>query len=270
MAQSDENGTGTVRPAASSDSQDANLPLFYRRIELMQEALHRDKVFRDLPVYRHATGANAVPIQLQEFRNAALYYPIVFPIDDTAPPVCVLGVERDENLYVDKEGRWTPAHYVPAYVKRYPFASAKIAGQDELTLVFDPSSDLIGEDLEEPCARPLFEDGEPTDAARHILSYCRAYEQWGAESQDFIREIHRHNLLTPQEVTFTSETGEQKKFSGYRAIDERRFEVLAQEAILEWRSKGWIAAVYAHLISLGNFVKLFPRRTSAHGPIPLN
>jgi hypothetical protein len=46
-------------------------------------------------------------------------YPIVFAGNGNLP-VAVQGLER-VNLFVGRDGQWADRHYLPAYLRRYPF-----------------------------------------------------------------------------------------------------------------------------------------------------
>ena len=63
---------------------------------------------------------------MHEFARAAAVYPIVFVEDKTKDafrPVTLLGLDAGENLFVSESGKWE-ASYIPAIIRRYPFALA--------------------------------------------------------------------------------------------------------------------------------------------------
>ena len=45
-------------------------------------------------------------------------------------------------------------------------------------------------------------------------------------------------------------------FSGFRIIDEQKLAELADEDFLEWRKKGWLPFIYAHLFSGAQWQRL--------------
>src|SRR3546814_4459815 len=51
--------------------------------------------------------------------------PIAFVIDATGrhDVAAVLALHGDRNAFVDPDGRWLAEHYVPAYLRRFPFCS---------------------------------------------------------------------------------------------------------------------------------------------------
>src|SRR3546814_15216691 len=75
--------------------------------------------------YAWCSQTKAVPINVEEFAVAALQMPIAFVIDATGrhDVAAVLALHGDRNAFVDPDGRWLAEHYVPAYLRRFPFCS---------------------------------------------------------------------------------------------------------------------------------------------------
>jgi hypothetical protein len=57
-----------------------------------------------------------------------------------------MGMNEGVNVFVDNEGGFAQnGMYIPAYIRRYPFMLAKLhPDAQELSLCFDPTTDLIG------------------------------------------------------------------------------------------------------------------------------
>src|SRR5277367_2344852 len=106
-----------------------------------------------------AAGAAVVPLLSAEFTHAAREYPIVFVrgVEQELIPVVLTGVPGGHNVYVDDAGRWN-ARYVPAYVRRYPFAFAHTASDQYIVCI-----DEAFPGFEESSGASLFDvDGEPS------------------------------------------------------------------------------------------------------------
>jgi len=105
-------------------------PLFYKNIVPLSKEVHGDWSIEAVSNYKHTSETNSLYISAIEFIKAANEYPIVFGVaeDETVFPVVILGLRKNENLYVNKKGEWL-ANYVPAYVRRYPFILA--TGENE-------------------------------------------------------------------------------------------------------------------------------------------
>ena len=57
----------------------------------------------------------------------------------------MLGVNNEENLFVDADGAFDYRAYIPAYVRRYPFVLANDETQDRMIVCIDRGSDLLSE-----------------------------------------------------------------------------------------------------------------------------
>ena len=95
------------KPIKMSDDPEkpANLPMFYRAPRPVDRA--RDAhMGLSLPAdYRFAAGTNAIPLLFDELPMAAPYYPIVFADGPLPIPAAVVGLQNDQNLFVDPDGK---------------------------------------------------------------------------------------------------------------------------------------------------------------------
>ena len=139
----------------------ANLPLFYNNLEPLSSTIHGNYKVRTSDTAPYLAGHNAVPLTIDEFVSAQRHFPIVFSAGEMPVPLALMGLNDGVNVFVDDDGKPQNHIYVPAYVRRYPYLLARLdPAKDELSLCFDPTSDLIGE-LEE--GSPLFEGEKPTE-----------------------------------------------------------------------------------------------------------
>src|ERR1043166_10318828 len=72
---------------------------------------------------------NALPVSLSEFSLVSRDYPLVFVTGDggqTFVAMAVLGLEPQQNLFLQPDNTWDRRAYLPAYVRRYPFCMATI------------------------------------------------------------------------------------------------------------------------------------------------
>ncbi len=63
-------------------------------------------------------------------------------------------------------------------------------------------------------------------------------------------------------------SGREYAFKGFLAIDEKKLNAVLDEAFLEWRKRGWLPLIYAHLASLGQMVHLVARHEQRGGGDP--
>ena len=114
-------------------------PIFYKNIVPLNKETHGDWSVEAVVNYKHTSETNSLYIAAIEFIKAANEYPIVFGVgeDESVFPVVILGLRKNENLYVNKKGEWL-ANYIPAYVRRYPFILATgEEGSDQFTVCVD-------------------------------------------------------------------------------------------------------------------------------------
>ncbi len=242
---------------------EAALPLFYKAPQPLHNERHGAKGLKAPGDYSFAGKTHAVVLQVQEFRLAAAFYPIVFADEDLPTPLAVLGYRGGENLFVDADGAWAEGTYVPAYVRRYPFAIGQGAKEGEQLLFFDEASDLVvdldpGSDAE-PGVEPLFADGEPSERTQKALEFCTAFQRQAAVTSAFVEAVQALNLLETKEVRLDLPGGGSQQLTGLRVIDEEKFNALPDADFLEWRGKGWLPLVYWHWASMDNFFRMVAR-----------
>jgi len=227
------------KPAAS------NNPLFYSKPTMITVDAHKKMgVTKDIG-FGFAKGANAIPVNLVEFPQLAHYYPIAFARDAVATPVAIVGVRDDENLFVNAKGEWQANIYVPAYVRRYPFILAENTGSDQLSLCID---DVAGNMSAK--GELFFDDkGQPSQASKNALDFCRSYHSAAHQTQEFGKALAAADILVDRTAEITVKGGQRITFSGFRIVDEQKFNALPEKTFMEWRAKGFLAGVYAHLFS---------------------
>lgn len=252
MSQQDNgaNGTGTAKAA---------LPLFFKDPQPLHKGQHGAKALHRVGGFGFARGAHAVPLLLEEFSRAASAYPILFASDQEPLPLAATGIKPGQNLFLDEGDKWSGGCYVPAYVRRYPFVCGRMEGQDDLVILADMGSGMIVDEGTVAGAEPLFKDGEPSDLMSQIKNFCFAFEQQLITTRSFVAALREQELLIQKDITFNTASGESHKLTGLLVVDEDKFNALSDEIFLDWRRRGFLAAVYAHFTSLGNFEQIIRR-----------
>ncbi|NBX66645.1 MAG: sapC family protein [Proteobacteria bacterium] len=233
--------TSTAKTSAA-----APLPLFYTKPTLLDAASHAEWGLRKDMTFAFASGANALPVNIVEFPQIAHYYPIAFAKDAVATPVAVVGVRDNENLYINEEGNWLSGAYIPAYVRRYPFILSESPDGTQLSLCIDDAQGVVSRGSGE---KFFDEKKQPTQVAKNAIEFCRSYHVAAKQTMTFGEALEKSGLLVDRSADITLKNGQRISFSGFRIIDEEKFNNLPAETLLEWRNKGWLAAVYAHLFS---------------------
>lgn len=242
--------------AAKDNAQQSGLPLFYKKPALLDASKHKNLSLKQDFGFGFASKVNAVPINLVEMPQVAHFYPIAFSNDGTATPVAIVGVRNDENLFVNDKGEWRKDTYIPAYIRRYPFIFTEIENGERLSLCIDVNEDIILEDD----SNPFFDaEGKPAELSQNAMEFCKSYHAAAQQTQEFSKAIAATNLLTDRQAEIKFGKDQRISFSGFKIIDEKAFNEMADEKFLEWRKRGWLAAAYAHLFSgmqWGNLTKI--------------
>lgn len=228
--------------------QPSALPLFYRVVVPLDSSKHHRVGLREQRSFAYAAETALVPVLADEFGRLAGTYPILFRAQPDPVPVALVGVRQGRNLFVDAEGRWLPRAPVPAYVQRYPFILLETTDEGRLALGFDQTSDVVA-----PGAgtTPLFDkELKPTPALEGVLRLCSAMKQQGEVTEAFCRALAASGVLVDQRAELIVAGKDRITLSGFQVVDERRFVELPDETWLDWKAKGWIGLVYAHLLSL--------------------
>lgn len=225
----------------------------FKSIVPITKEKHLTTKLKKMADFNFVKKVNLASIMVHEFSRAAPIYPIVFIEDkqqDKFKPVALLGLQDGENLFV-KDGQWASS-YIPAIIRRYPFALAKMSEEDRYTICIDEQSTLVNEDE----GQPLFDqNGEATKVIDSVKQYLGELQQMEQFTEAFCAYLSSNNLFAPLNMKVTI-ANEVKNISGAYVVNEERFNSLSDEKFLEMRAKQYIPAVYSHLSSLSQIERL--------------
>lgn len=253
-------GKNASENAMPAESPTPAMPVLYSNIEPLSLTKHGHLSLRPHASFAFAAKAPGIPVMVSEFMTAARSYPIVFVGRGSTAAIVVTGVGNERNLFVDENGGWDKGAPIPVYVRRHPFIFMKTPDGDQLIYSLDSESDRLRTDGN---GEPLFMDDQPAAALREVMTGMnKVQEQFNATS-DFIAALETENLLVPIRVDIKTADGTAVPVEGFRIVDEARFNAVPDETFLEWRRKGWIAPILAHLLSQGNWQDLADRLAEA-------
>lgn len=225
----------------------ANLPLFYKEPRPLDSEAHKDLALKDDLGFGFTEKVNAVPVNLVEMPQICHAYPIAFSPDANATPVAILGLRDGENLFVGKDGKWKANTYIPAYIRRYPFIFSEMPDSDQLTLCVDL---LDGVTVDKKGDKKFFDkDGKPTDLASNALEFCKSYHAAAQRTLEFSRDLLAKDMLIDRQAQISVGEDVRINFTGFKIVDEKKLAELDDAVILDWRKKGWLPFLYAHLFS---------------------
>jgi hypothetical protein len=234
---------------------------FYTKAAPISEQRHRDWFVEKQPDYSYASHTNAVPLTAAEFPKAALEYTIVFLGDeDTVSPAALLGLNADENLYLEESHQWK-ARYIPAFLRRYPFVFARSADGKTFTLCIDEDFEGCNQ---EGRGEALFDvTGAGTDYLNAMMKFVTNYQQQISQTNLFCEKLKELHLLEKMTARFQLASGEKTEVKGFMTVNHDKLIQLSGETLSELAQTGALDLIYAHLLSIRNFSELLELRTSA-------
>jgi len=229
--------------------------IFYQSIVPLNGEKHASLKLDTRAHYGFASHANAVPLVAAEFAEAHKEYAIVFvnTPDGGKAAVALLSAQAGDghNHFVSAEGQWR-ANYIPAFVRRYPFVSARGEAQASVVCI-DEASDKWGADQGEP----LFAPGEQTSVLlKNVLNLLQSYDRDALVTQAFCERLVALDLLEDSAITLTRPGQGEHRFEGFSVVKEDRLKALPAEVVQELFANGSLGVIYAHLMSLSNLGRL--------------
>ncbi len=251
----------------ASAPQSAQLPLFYKDLMPLNSRDHSGWSSKTTENAAWMVGQHAIPLTAEEFVHASRHFPIVFSVAENPVPLGLMGLNEGVNTFFDADGKLDSPIYVPAYARRYPFMLAKLTQEtEELSLCFDPTSDLVGEF---EGGTPLFDGDQPSESCKATLEFCRNFEEAGFRTQSFVDELIKHDLLMDGEVSIQQQGTEQPfVYRGFKMIDQEKLRDLRGDVLRTMNQNGMLALIFAHLFSLEHMSEVFARQVQqGKGPI---
>ena len=227
------------------------MPVLYTRPVALDRTAHAKKHFVPPKDAGFARGATHVPLGMAELAFAARHYPIVFP-SNTPAGLAIVGLEPGKNLFVDAAGRWADDHYVPAYVRRFPFIFTT-APDGQFVLCVESTANALADTGDAPL---FLADGKPGKVVEDALRFSGDFHAQVTLGHAFGEALIKHDLLFDNRAQAQLPGGRNITLQGFRTIDPEKFDKLDDAVYLDWRKKGWVAAVHCHLLSLGHWQTL--------------
>ncbi|MCL7929597.1 SapC family protein [Halomonas llamarensis] len=184
---------------------------------------HAEHTYAPREGYGHASGQVIAPVMLAELPKLLPHYVVGFLAgDDGLLPVAVLGVEKDQNLYLHPDGRWL-AKYVPATLRGYPFVLANNGkGKGDKTL------SIAADHLLEHGGKPLFDNGEPAKPVADTLAFLTQCEGNRQATLNACQMLEKAGVLSPWTLTVPIGEGH-KQVNGLYRVDEQTLNALDAE-----------------------------------------
>ena len=208
--------------------------------------------------YMFCRAMTATPLMGIEFPAACRHYPIVVVqgADGALSAQAVLSLREDENAFVDRQGQWT-ASYIPAAIRRYPFAIADIPGNPaDFDVAIDEASECFSPNHGQALFTP---EGAFEPALQAQIDFLRMMQAEHQRTQAFLEAVRAAGLLTPRNVDVVRADRQRFGVRNALVVDEARLLALPASTSHAFLTSGYLGWIYAHLLSLQCFVALANR-----------
>ena len=236
-----------------------SLPLFYKKVVPLNKEVHGELYIEGIEGYQHTRDTNSIYIAAVEFLQASREYPIVFAqsADGNVFPVVLLGLQKNENLFVDKNGKWK-ADYIPAYVRRYPFILASTDKEKtNFTVCIDESYPGFNTAKE---GKPLFnEKGEQLELLNQAVDFLKDYQKHVQLTTLFCENLSKLDILEPMQANIEMASGEKHSLGGFMGVNREKLKAVKPAKLVEMIKTDQMELIYAHLVSLANLNGLMKR-----------
>ena len=231
---------------------------FYRKVVALNSDVHRNLKFAAGETdFSFARDTTAVLLGGVEFAEASREYPIVFirGKDKQMRPVALLGVRKEENLFVDEQGKWD-ARYIPAFVRRYPFVMADGGANGQLVVCIDESCAALNAEQGDLLINA---EGKLEPRMKEVMQFLENFQREFARTELITKQLDELGLFVQQGARFDTKSGETYQLNDFYLIDEKKFGLIADDKLPQLFRSGALGLSYLHLASLGNMRKLLDR-----------
>ena len=239
-------------------------PPMYRSMVALDRVAHKNlKMRTDYALLGQAASLNSVFLNAVEFADGCREFPIVFvrtgegQEGKPAPlaPLAVLGLTAGENLFL-KDGRWV-GEYAPAYLRRYPFAMARVdEGSDQIAVCFDEQWEAFSDE-----GQPLFDDkGEATELLNNLVKFLDSFETEVERTRHACQLLDEAGVLEPMRFEAQMDGGQKVEVEGFLAVNQEKLQQLPDAKVLEFHKSGLLQLLEMHRLSLSNMGRLAAKR----------
>lgn len=226
-------------------------------VPLDREANRTLKLRRDVGDAAVFGGINAMFVAAVEFADACREHPVVWVRAGQDPqgvqqyaPVVVLGMQAGQNLCV-QGGQWR-VRYVPAIIRAYPFALARL-DNGQVAVCYDRQWPGLSNEAGEPLFQP---DGQPTELLESVRRQLEELDQEIERTRLVAQLLVEKGLLRDMRFDATLPDGQVVTVDGFLTIDEKKLAELPDADVVALTRNGVMGLIHAHQISLGNMRRL--------------
>jgi hypothetical protein len=211
----------------------------------VSKALHGEKTWYSLTNFKAFAGERTAPLVAAEFPKASITLPIAWIQNgDVFDPIALLGLQADENLLINAQGKWVGS-YVPAHYRTQPFRLVQTS-DEQLTLGVREDIDLV---KDADSGNSFFsEQGDLSEELNQLVNLLQKVESNRKATALASIALDEAGLLEPWPLT-PKVYGEPKKLGGLYRVSQTALNGVDAETLKHLRNTGALAMAYCQQIS---------------------
>ena len=197
-----------------------------------------------------------------EFRNILGEFPICICKDPDSGKfhfAALMGFEDKENLFL-VDDKWD-ASYIPLMLERQPFLIGQkqldSSGDEQILVHIDMESSRVSSTDGELV---FLEKGGNSAYLQRISSVLQAIYDGGKQSQLFIEQLLKHELVESFSLDVELDDGSKNQLKGFYTISEEKLGKLPIDVLEGFMRSGMLQGIYMVIASLSNFRNLIARK----------
>lgn len=238
------------------------LPPGYQQLVPLDRQQHAEKGIDASARLAFMQQLQSAPVSIAEFVQAARHFPLVFVQQSDAGkakagrspciPVAVFSYHRDQNLFCPQTAtQWPKEIYQPAYLRRWPFYTAALPDNPQESVICVDETGLT------PDAPALFDTtGTATAQWQTQQDLIRDMATAQKQTESFCASLQRLELLEPFAAQARRQGMDDLSVDGMWRVNETHLHALPAKELKKLAERGYLARIYAHLMSLDNFARL--------------
>lgn len=235
------------------------LPLFYKSLVPFSSTGHGSLTLPKVQAsYAFASHSDIIPLLVTEVPHAIRHFPIVFIKDQSSSAVtlvALVGKGDGKNQFVNASGQWRQGVYVPAWVRRYPFALMADAKGDGM-LAVDVEAQIFADKRD---AQPLVDsDGKSTELLQKIVEFHKEFLAASQFTERVVNALVQAEVLEDAGLSIRQPDSDKPvKVQGFMVVNEGKLKALQSEQLEKLHRADALGLAYAQLLSMGNFSQIF-------------
>ena len=233
------------------------------KVVALNSTNHRDLKVTPNCVVDAIKDQHIVNIRVSEISKASACMPIFlnhFEGSDEWSVSAITSLELQKNLFV-VDDKWS-VNYVPNVMKAYPFFLVNGQKEGEFTIGIDEESDAFSktEGVE------IFDkEGKNSKAMESIVELLQSDIGGRVHTKKFVDTLVEFDLIDSLTMKVQYEDGQVQTLTGLNSVDERKLTAMDDETFCKLRETGFLAPIYALILSVFQLNELMKRHNSKDG-----